>query len=45
MGLTLDAGGRPTDEFYAKRAGAMIDTLLWWARIASEGRARYPLPK
>jgi hypothetical protein len=25
-------------------AAAMIDTLLWWARVAKEGRERHPLP-
>ncbi len=44
MGVALDEHGQPTDEFYAKRAAAMLDTLLWWARVAGEGRERHPLP-
>jgi len=44
IGALLDERGQPTEEFYAKRAGAMIDTLLWWARVAHEGRERHPLP-
>jgi len=44
IGASLDERGQPTEEFYAKRASAMIDTLLWWARVAREGRERHPLP-
>jgi NAD(P)H-dependent FMN reductase len=44
IGVALDDQGRPTDEFYAKRAATMIDTLLWWARVARDGRERHPLP-
>jgi len=44
MGVALDEHGQPTDEYYAKRAAAMLDTLLWWARVAREGRERHPLP-
>lgn len=40
----LDERGRPTEEIYAKRAAALIDTLLWWARVSKEGRERHPLP-
>jgi hypothetical protein len=43
VGVALDDRGQPTDDFYAKRATAMIDTLLWWARVAKEGREKYPL--
>jgi NAD(P)H-dependent FMN reductase len=43
IGASLDERGRPTEEFYSKRAAAMIDTLLWWARVAKEGRERHPL--
>ncbi|MGO9839372.1 MAG: NADPH-dependent FMN reductase [Polyangiaceae bacterium] len=44
IGVSLDEQGRPTEEFYARRAAAMIDTLLWWARVTREGRERHPLP-
>jgi NAD(P)H-dependent FMN reductase len=44
IGVSLDEQGRPTEDFYAKRAAAMIDTLLWWARVAKDGRERHPLP-
>ncbi len=44
IGVTLDQRGQPTEEFYVKRATAMIDTLLWWARVTKDGRERYPLP-
>jgi NAD(P)H-dependent FMN reductase len=43
IGASLDERGQPSEEFYAKRASAMIDTLLWWARVAKDGRERYPL--
>jgi NAD(P)H-dependent FMN reductase len=43
IGLSLDAQGRPTEEFYAKRAAAMIDTVLWWARVTKDGRERQPI--
>jgi NAD(P)H-dependent FMN reductase len=44
IGVVLDERGQPTEEFYAKRAATMIDTLVWWARVAKEGRERHPLP-
>jgi NAD(P)H-dependent FMN reductase len=44
IGVSLDERGRPTEEFYAKRAAATIDTLLWWTRVAKDGRERHPLP-
>ncbi len=44
IGGALDERGQPSGEPYAKRAGMMIDTLLWWTRVAKEGRARHPLP-
>jgi len=40
----LDERGRPTEEIYQKRGAALIDTLLWWARVAKEGRENHPLP-
>jgi NAD(P)H-dependent FMN reductase len=42
IGIQLDEHGQPTDSFYAKRAGVMIDTLLWWARVTKDGREKYP---
>jgi hypothetical protein len=39
IGLETDAEGRPTSELYAKRATAMLDQLLWWARAAKHARA------
>jgi NAD(P)H-dependent FMN reductase len=38
IGLATDEQGRPTDSLYAKRAAAMIDQLLWWARAAKRAR-------
>jgi NAD(P)H-dependent FMN reductase len=43
IGVALDEHGQPTDDFYAKRAAAMIDTLLWWTHVTRDGRERYPL--
>jgi NAD(P)H-dependent FMN reductase len=42
IGVALDERGQPTEEFYAKRAAAMIDTLMWWARVTRDGRERHP---
>jgi NAD(P)H-dependent FMN reductase len=39
IGLELDDAGRPTDALYPKMAKGMIDQLLWWARVAKDGRA------
>ncbi len=44
IGAALDERGQPTEEFYSKRAAAMIDTLLWWARVTKDGRELHPLP-
>ncbi len=38
IGLQADEAGRPTDPLYAKLAKGMIDQLLWWARVAKDGR-------
>jgi len=38
VGFEADERGRPSDPLYAKRAEAMIDDLLWWARVAKQGR-------
>ena len=43
IGLQQD-GGKPTDPFYATRGGQMIDEVLWWARVAREGREKHGLP-
>jgi NAD(P)H-dependent FMN reductase len=39
IGLVLDDAGRPTDALYPKLAKGMIDQLLWWTRVAKDGRA------
>ena len=39
IGLATDEHGAPTDEFYTKRANAMLDELLWYARVLGEARA------
>jgi NAD(P)H-dependent FMN reductase len=44
MGLQADEAGRPTDPYYAKQANAMLDQLLWWARVAKDGRATLAAP-
>ena len=44
IGLQVDEAGRPTDPLYAKVAKAMIDQLLWWARVAKDGRAAVAPP-
>jgi NAD(P)H-dependent FMN reductase len=40
----FDASGNPTNEVQAKQAAAMLDQLLWWAKVLAEGRARHPKP-
>jgi NAD(P)H-dependent FMN reductase len=42
VGYVPDERGRPADPVYARKANAMIDDLLWWARVAREGRERHP---
>ena len=42
MGYAVDDNGRPKDELYVKRAAIMLDELVWWTRVAKEGRARHP---
>jgi NAD(P)H-dependent FMN reductase len=42
VGYAADERGQPADPVYAKKAGAMIDDLLWWARVLKEGRERRP---
>jgi NAD(P)H-dependent FMN reductase len=41
-GYVADAQGRPADPLYARKAQATLDDLLWWARVAREGRTRHP---
>jgi len=42
IGLAVDDHAWPNDELYSKRAAAMIDELLWWARIMKEASGRRP---
>jgi NAD(P)H-dependent FMN reductase len=42
VGYTADERGHPADPIYAKKAKAMVEDLLWWTRIAKEGRERHP---
>lgn len=42
VGYAADGRGHPADPIYAKKASAMIDDLLWWTRVAKEGRERHP---
>ncbi|HTP30038.1 MAG TPA: NAD(P)H-dependent oxidoreductase [Anaeromyxobacteraceae bacterium] len=42
VGYIADGRGWPQEEMYAKRATAMLDELLWWAKVAKEGRERHP---
>jgi NAD(P)H-dependent FMN reductase len=44
IGLQADEAGRPSDPLYAKLAKATIDQLLWWARVAKDGRDSVPPP-
>ncbi|MGH7440982.1 MAG: NADPH-dependent FMN reductase [Polyangiaceae bacterium] len=39
VNLQRDEAGRPTDPLHGKRATAMIDQLLWWARACRSARA------
>jgi len=41
-GYAADAQGHPSDPVYPKKASAMIDDLLWWTRVAKEGREQRP---
>jgi len=42
VGFAADERGWPADPWYAKKASALVDELLWWARVAREGRERPP---
>lgn len=44
IGLELDDDQRPTDPFYSRRAQAMIDQLLWWARATKRARSEETPP-
>ncbi len=39
IGVQLDEAGHPTDPYYPRAAGAMLDQLLWWARATKHARA------
>jgi len=39
IGLPLDDHGMPTEELYAKRAGAMLEELVWFSTVLREARA------
>jgi NAD(P)H-dependent FMN reductase len=41
-GYAADERGAPADPLYARKAKAAIDDLLWWARVARDGRERRP---
>jgi NAD(P)H-dependent FMN reductase len=41
---SLDDKGAPRDPYYAARARAMLDALLWWGRALAEARAKTPVP-
>src|SRR6266511_994849 len=38
VGYAADERGFPADPLYAKKARAMLDDLVWWARVLREGR-------
>lgn len=42
IGLAVDERGFPAAELYVKRAAAMLDELVWWARLLKDGRERFP---
>ncbi len=42
VGYAADDQGHPADPLYAKKAKAMLDDLVWWARVLKEGRERHP---
>ena len=39
VGLQTDEHGAPSEEIYAKRAGALLDELVWFSRVLREARA------
>ena len=44
IGLQADEAGRPTDPYYARQSGGLVDQLLWWTRAAKQGRTASPPP-
>jgi NAD(P)H-dependent FMN reductase len=42
IGFAADEKGAPGDELYQKRGAAMLDELVWWARVLRSGRAAHP---
>jgi NAD(P)H-dependent FMN reductase len=42
VGYAADERGFPADPIYAKKAKAMLDDLVWWAKVLRDGRERYP---
>ncbi len=42
VGYAADERGWPKDEWYGRKAAAMLDDLVWWARVTKEGRERHP---
>jgi len=40
IGLETTPEGHPAGEFYAKRAAAMMNELVWWARVLNDARAK-----
>lgn len=42
VGYAADERGFPKDPWYAKKAAAMLDDLVWWARVLKEGREKRP---
>src|SRR5262249_24955503 len=42
VGMAADERGWPKDELYSRRAAVMIDELVWWTRVAVDGRERNP---
>ena len=41
-GYAADERGHPADPLYGKKAQALLDDLLWWARVTRDGRERPP---
>jgi hypothetical protein len=41
-GYAADERGFPKDPWYGKKAAAMLDDLVWWARVLKDGREKRP---
>jgi NAD(P)H-dependent FMN reductase len=39
IGLATDEHGAPSEEIYSRRAGALLDELVWFTRVLREARA------